>query len=172
MAQLPEHSPNPHDIRAILDGVDRPCIIVLDEYDRVDEEVCIAMADTIKTLSDRDARATLILVGVADNVDDLIKEHGSVDRSLIQIPMPRMSRLELVDVVTKGMAGLPELSLEDGLAERMAIISKGLPHFMHLLAKHSLIAGIEDSRREINRKDYEKALKTATEEKSQTLGQA
>ena len=54
----------------------------------------------------------------------------------------------------------------------MAIISKGLPHFMHLLAKHSLIAGIEDSRREINRKDYEKALKTATEEKSQTLGQA
>ena len=172
LAQLPEHNPNPEDIRAILATVDRPIIIVLDEYDRVEDEVSIAMADTIKTLSDRDADATLVLVGVADTVDELIREHASIDRALIQIPMPRMSRDELMDVVSKGMARLPQLSLEEGLSERMAVVSKGLPHFMHLLAKHSLMAGIDDGRREINKKDYEKALKVATEEKSQTLGHA
>lgn len=172
LAQLPEYSPNPEDIRSILASVDGPSIIVLDEYDRVGDEVSVAMADTIKTLSDRDVPATLVLVGVADAVEELIREHSSIDRALIQIPMPRMSRDELVDIVTKGMARLPELSLEDGLAERMAIISKGLPHFTHLLAKHSLMAAIDDGRLQINKKDYEKALKTATEEKSQSLGQA
>lgn len=172
LSQFPEHSPNSEDIRNILGRASNPSIIVIDEYDRVDEEVSIGMADAIKTLSDRDIQATLVLVGVADSVEQLIREHSSIDRALIQIPMPRMSREELVDIVTKGMGRLPELTLEDGLDQRMADISKGLPHFTHLLAKHSLISAIDDNRRVVSRKDYEKALKTATEEKSQTLGQA
>lgn len=172
LAQLPEHTPNPEDIRSILSKVSDPSIIVLDEYDRVEEEVCVAMADTIKTLSDRDVPATLVLVGVADSIDQLVMEHSSIDRALIQIPMPRMSHGELIDLVSKGMARLPELQLEDGLDQRMAVISKGLPHFTHLLAKHSLLSAIDDGRRHVNKKDYERALKTATEEKSQTLGQA
>jgi Cdc6-like AAA superfamily ATPase len=172
LAQLPAHSPNSEDIRAILDTVDHPCIIVLDEYDRVEDDVTSAMADTIKTLSDRDVDATLVLVGVADTVEELIREHASIDRALVQIPMPRMSKEELIDAVARGMARLPQLTLEDGIADRIAIISKGLPHFVHLLAKHSVLIAIDDGRQAVNSKDYEKALQIAIEEKSHTLGQA
>jgi hypothetical protein len=83
-----------------------------------------------------------------------------------------MSRDELIAIVTKGMTRLPELSIEEGLDRRMADISKGLPHFTHLLAKHSALSAINDGRRRILQKDYESALRTATEDKSQTLGQA
>jgi hypothetical protein len=129
------------------------------------------MSDTIKTLSDRDVPTTLVLVGVADSVEQLVHEHLSIDRALIQIPMPRMSREELIAIVTKGMARLSELTIEDGLAERMADISKGLPHFTHLLAKHSVLSAIDNGLRGVARRDYEKALKAATEDKSETLGQ-
>jgi hypothetical protein len=146
--------------------------VVIDEFDRVDAITASAMADTIKTLSDRDTDTTLVLVGVADSVEQLIHEHLSIDRALLQIPMPRMSRDELIAIVTKGMTRLPELIMEEGLDKRMADISKGLPHFTHLLAKHSALSAINDGRRRVVRRDYENALKTATEDKSQTLGNA
>ena len=165
-------TPNSEDIRQIFEQASNSSIVVIDEFDRVDEITAAAMSDTIKTLSDRDADTTLVLVGVADSVEQLIYEHLSIDRALIQIPMPRMSRDELIAIVTKGMTRLPELSIEEGLGKRMADISKGLPHFTHLLAKHSALSAINDGRRRIVRKDYESALKTATEDKSQTLGQA
>jgi len=165
-------TPNSEEIRQIFDQASNPSIVVIDEFDRVDEITAAAMSDTIKTLSDRGTDTTLVIVGVADKVEQLIHEHLSIDRALLQIPMPRMSRDELIAVVTKGMVRLPELSIQEGLARRMADISKGLPHFTHLLAKHSALSAINDGRRRIVRKDYENALKTATEDKSQTLGQA
>jgi hypothetical protein len=45
---------------------------------------------TIKTLSDNASsiKTTLILVGVADSVDELIGEHQSIERAIKQVPMP------------------------------------------------------------------------------------
>src|SRR5260370_22141703 len=142
-------APNSEDIRQIFTQVGSPTIVLIDEFDRVDETVGVAMSDTIKTLSDRGTDTTLVLVGVADSVEHLIAEHQSIDRALIQIPMPRMSQKELVAIVTKGMTRLPEMSIEPGLDNRMATISKGLPHFTHLLAKHSALSAINDGRRRI-----------------------
>jgi Cdc6-like AAA superfamily ATPase len=165
-------APNSEQIRQIFLQVGSHSIIVLDEFDRIDQTTSVAMSDTIKTLSDRAVDTTLVLVGVGDSVDQLIQEHKSIERALIQIPMPRMSQSELVAIVTKGMVRLPELKIEKGLDLRMANISKGLPHFTHLLAKHAALSAIHSDRSVITGKDYEIALKNATEEKSQTLGQA
>lgn len=162
--------PNSEDIRGIFAQVPVPSIVVLDEFDRIDSTTSSAMSDTIKTLSDHATDTTLVLVGVADSLDQLIEGHQSIDRALIQIPMERMSRTELMEIVSKGMGRLNEMSIEPGLDGRMADISKGLPHFTHLLAKHSALSAIGDLRRMITSKDYEQALKAATEEKSHTLG--
>ena len=42
-------------------------------------------ADLIKTLSDQLVRATVVLVGVADNVSDLVAEHESIEGALCGI---------------------------------------------------------------------------------------
>jgi hypothetical protein len=165
-------NPNSENVRHLFEKVDKPSIVVIDEFDRAEDLVSAAMSDTIKTLSDRDVPTTLVIVGVADSLENLILGHRSIERALIQVQMPRMSQDELTDIVTKGMARMPELTLELSLARRIAELCKGLPHFAHLLAKHSVLTAIDNGHRTIARQDYEKALKTATEEKTQTLGEA
>ncbi len=59
------------------------------------------MANTIKMLSDYSVNCTVVLVGVAENVNDLVGEHESIPRALEQIPMPRMSTGELREILEK-----------------------------------------------------------------------
>ena len=59
--------------RALREEEDRKLILIVDEFDRIqDPDIDIMFADTIKTLSDFSLDTTLILVGVADDIDDLI----------------------------------------------------------------------------------------------------
>jgi Cdc6-like AAA superfamily ATPase len=75
-------------------------LVVLDEFDRIeDESVTSLMADTIKALSDYSVNATVVIVGVAEDVAGLIKGHESIARSLIQVRMPRMSQDELAEII-------------------------------------------------------------------------
>ena len=85
--------PNSEIIRETFQLMDGPSIIIIDELDRVtDPKIQIALADTIKTLSDNSANTTLIMVGVADSIDQLIAEHQSIQRALVQVEMPRIPR--------------------------------------------------------------------------------
>src|SRR5262249_38888361 len=57
----------------------RPLAIFLDEFDRMSRAGDRALfTDTIKVLSDHAAQATLVLVGVADTIDELLREHRSI----------------------------------------------------------------------------------------------
>ena len=82
-------------------------IIVLDEFNEIgDETASQMMANTIKALSDDAVNCTLIVVGVGDSVDSLIKEHASISRCLEEIFMPRMSKQELEEVIDKRLGGV------------------------------------------------------------------
>jgi len=73
----------------------QPAIFILDEFDRVtDSAVKMAIADLIKNVSDNHALVTLVLVGVGGSIADLIGEHPSVARNLVQIEMPVMADVE------------------------------------------------------------------------------
>ena len=84
------------------------------------------IADTVKTLSDHAVSATVVLVGVADSVGELIEEHESVERALIQVHMPRMSYKEVEEIVTTGMNRL-SLSVDSHALRRICILAQGLP---------------------------------------------
>ena len=56
-------------------------IPIIDEFDRLaNAEATRAFTDTVKMLSDQSPKTTLILVGVAGTVEELIAEHQSVER--------------------------------------------------------------------------------------------
>ncbi|MEI9969612.1 MAG: ATP-binding protein [Terracidiphilus sp.] len=94
----------PDDIRFLLQQTGGSIVVIIDEYDRIpkDDTTSELLADTIKSLSDHAVDATLIIVGVADSIDDLIAEHKSIERALVQIQMPRMSEGELFSILEKG----------------------------------------------------------------------
>jgi Cdc6-like AAA superfamily ATPase len=155
---LPEN-PTPEDIKEALQQMDTPSIIIVDEFDRVsDDQTDVLLADTIKTLSDNSVNTTLILVGVADSVDQLISEHQSIERALVQIQMPRMSKAELIEAIDKGLrhAGM---SIEGSAKNRIAELSQGLPHFTHLLTRFAALTAAEDSRTNITQSDLSVAIR-------------
>lgn len=141
--------PNPDEVREILASLPSKRVMVLDEYDRVDDDASLSkMADTIKTLSDHAVDSKLVIVGVSDSIEALIGEHESVARAIQEVQMPRMSSLELMQVVTRGFHGAGMEIADDALI-RITKISEGLPTYAHLLALKSGHRAIDDDRTEV-----------------------
>ena len=166
--QLKGRDVTPDDVRAVLTAVGKDCvlIVIVDEFDRIADKTGTLFSDTIKTLSDQSVPATLVLVGVADTVETLIREHESVERALAQIRVPRMSRDELNEIIT---LGLPEVSMaiRDDARVRLVALSQGLPHYTHLVGLYAARNANRNNRPEIDRTDIQagvvEAVKNAQE---------
>lgn len=162
-------NPSPEDIRQLFDRMQCPIMVIIDEIDRIqDKGTTTAIADTIKTLSDHSTNVTLILVGVADSVDHLICEHRSIERALVQIPMPRMSSLELQEIIDKGLKKVG-MSATQQCSLRIARLSHGLPHYTHSLALHSAQASIDRGSLEVSSEDVTNAIETAIDHAQQSI---
>lgn len=152
---------SPEDIRYAIQQLDPPALIVIDELDRLeDDDALTLLADTIKTLSDHVVPSTVVLVGVARSLGDLIGEHESIVRNLAQIEMPRMSRKELAEIVVKGCEECA-LSAHPAAVERIVSLSEGLPHYTHLLSLHAGQHVVKDDRTEITMGDVNAAIPLA-----------
>lgn len=117
-------------------------IIVIDEMDKIkDRNTMSLMANTVKFLSDYSVNVTLILVGVADDVNDLISEHQSISRCLEQIMMPRMSIEERKEILEKTLPRLNMRIEPDGLF-KIVYLSRGLPSYVHALGQASALNAI------------------------------
>jgi len=145
-------------------------IIIFDEFDQLqDEGAKLLMATTIKDLSDEpSARATLIVVGVADSVGDLIANHESISRCLKQIPMHRMQPSELKQII---LARLPPLGMSiqpDALAYVVAL-SRGLPHYTHMFGQQAAKKALEARTLMIDTSHVEAAMPSCIEDTDQTV---
>lgn len=164
---LPEKV-TPDDVRHLLQNV-KKTIIILDELDRIiDKSVKTQLADTIKNLSDHSIPTTIVMVGVADSVDALISEHISIQRNLIQIPMPAMSIDELEEVITKG-AEITGLTIESKSKRRIALLSQGIPHYAHLLCLHAFTAAVDRDAKNVTQADVKKAIETSISKAMQSV---
>jgi Cdc6-like AAA superfamily ATPase len=147
-------------------------VIVLDEFDRISAGPTRALlADTIKMLSDHSIPVTLLIVGVADTVDQLIQDHQSVERALAQVPMPRMSATELREILDKGLSELA-MEMKDEVKGQIADLSRGLPHYTHLLAKNAARAALDSGSKEIRLGHLSKAIERSVAEAQQSVKSA
>jgi Cdc6-like AAA superfamily ATPase len=144
-------------------------IIILDEFDKLpDKIVQNLVANTIKNLSDRSSRTTVIIVGVADSVSDLIEEHESIVRCLRQIPMQRMNPGELKEIVEKRLPALGMKIRPDALAYIVSL-SRGLPHYTHLFGQQAAKKTLEHKELTVDIKYVEAAMSACIQETAQTI---
>lgn len=144
-------------------------VIILDEFDRIeDERVKSQFADTIKALSDYSVPATLVIVGVADSVTDLISHHESIERSLVQIPMPRMPRAEMEEILNKAIARLG-MVMEQEARTRITTLARGLPHYVHLVGLYSARHAIGAERNYILSLDVDAAIEISIANAQQSI---
>ncbi len=158
----------PSDVVSALQR-ERKLILIVDEFDRIeDPDVDAMFADTIKALSDFDVDTTLVILGVADDVDDLIYEHESIDRCLLQLHLPRMPFEELKDIVTLGFEAVG-MQIGEDAASDICTVSLGLPHYTHALSLNSGRAAIDRSNAGVDSRDVQRAIDLLTRESQQTM---
>jgi Cdc6-like AAA superfamily ATPase len=69
----------PGEVSDVLGTVQSRAVFVLDEFDRISEDVAKAhMADLIKAVSDNARSVTVVIVGVGTSISELIGEHPSI----------------------------------------------------------------------------------------------
>jgi Cdc6-like AAA superfamily ATPase len=164
----------PDEVRRVLAQLSQGVIliVVFDEFDRINDQVVTAtMADTIKMLSDYSVSATILLIGVADSVDDLIKEHQSTERALVQVPMPRMSDEEVREIISKGLNRL-KMTIEADALDHMVSLSQGIPYITHLIALHTARAAALDERTSINSEHLSLGIERALDQWQQSIKSA
>lgn len=161
----------PTDTFFLLDrlGDAAPLVIVVDEFDRVgDWSIRSNMANLIKLLSDERSPVTLIVVGVGDDIASLVAEHTSIDRNLKQIPMPRLEENELEEILTAGFSAA-ELDWESDVLRDIARVSRGLPHYVHLMGRHIGEIALSYGRDGVEESDWSEALRVSVGDAQETV---
>jgi len=170
--QIIERSPlDADEIGIILSnfGNNDPAVLIFDEFDRMeDKAVRELMSETIKQLSNDPTNATIIIVGVAQAVTELIAEHLSISRALVQIQMPRMDMDELREIVTSRLRRTP-LKISDDALWRIVFLSSGLPFYSHALGQSAALIAIERQTLTITENHVDASIPNSFTDLDQTL---
>jgi Archaeal ATPase. len=136
--------------------------VILDEIETLSAEHRSHLAHLIKQIGDQDFKLKLILVGIGDNVQELIGEHGSVPRYIEEVRVPPLCPQDLIDIV-KNAANSVEVDIRDEIYYRIAVIGDGYPHFAHLLGKMMLSEAIKENLDSVSSEIYQRGLRRAVE---------
>ncbi len=160
---------SPDDIRYHIARLPIQVVVVIDEFDRLaGTRATRQMADCIKTFSDNALRATIMLVGVADDIDELVAEHASVERALVQVRMPRMTHDELAEIITKSCFATG-MTFTDGASAQCIGFAQGLPHYTHLLSLFAAELALDDGALEVTEAHVSASIQTALDRAQQSI---
>lgn len=144
-------------------------IIVIDEYQQFkDDQGAAYLSETIKSVSDDGINATIIVVGVGDNVAELVRGHQSITRCSEEIMMPRMNSDEMQRLLNIRVAQLG-MKLEPDARWKIIGLAKGLPSFAHALGKSSVQAAIERRSMTVVEADVDKGINVTVASSKQSL---
>ena len=124
-------------ISSLLTEFSRPTLLIFDEFDTViDDSTKSQFADLIKDLSDNNPLVTILIVGIGDNIIQLIGKHPSVARCLGQIHLPRMSKREIGSVIDNGVKILG-MNVDGDVKNTIIKLSQGFPYYTHLIMEYT-----------------------------------
>ena len=125
-------------------------LVIIDDFERISTAKERAQfADLVKKLSDNESRTTLMIVGIAENVDELLGAHESAQRNLVEIRVERLGNAEIREIINVGMDILG-VQIGADEAEQIVEFSARFPYYTHLLCEgsvRSLLDRIEAGKR-------------------------
>jgi hypothetical protein len=156
-------------ILTVLEFLTTPVLFIFDEFDSVrDEKTRVRFADTIKALSDNAPHVTLLMVGIAQSVNELVGNHPSNERCIRQIKLPRMSADELTQIIDNGLGKLA-MTIEPFVKLNIVEFSYGFPHYTHLLTKCAAEGALNSGSTEIQANHFNLAIDSAITDASESI---
>ncbi|WFC62636.1 hypothetical protein EWH21_13215 [Pseudomonas sp. REST10] len=142
-------------------------LIVIDEFDQIANPA--GFASYIKALATNCPGVKFCLVGVAKDIQGLMKEHESTDRlfsgSIVALePMTGDELRGIIDnaerVINKAIA------FEEDARQSMVDLAQGHPYMIHLIGKFCLRSAFREGRDKINAEDVRRTLSDIAERRS------
>jgi len=148
-------------------------IIIIDEFDKfTDIPSKKLMSHAIKAISDdRTSNATMVVVGVAEDVGTLIEEHASISRNITEILMPRMSAQEMDEIIDQRYPKV-EITISQEARESIIGLARGLPEYVHFLARDAAKAALRQRRLNVERADVAVAIRNMMEGSDQSSAES
>jgi hypothetical protein len=143
-------------------------VVVLDELEELDNKDRSDLAYLIKQIGDQEFKLKFILVGVAENVHELIGAHESVPRYLKEIALKPLIAQDLMDIVTDAARAV-EVDVPQDTLYRIAIIGNGFPHFSHLIGKAILVEAVLADKSNVDSGVYKAGITSAVADSYEEL---
>jgi len=113
-------------------------IAVVDEFDAIrDVRERQRFGDLLKRIGDRGIEFKFILSGIGASLHDLLGGHLSSIRQLQTVELDRLSWDARWEIIEDAAAGVG-VTIDHDLCVRIAAISNGFPHYVHLLTEKLL----------------------------------
>ncbi|NUB06096.1 AAA family ATPase [Azospirillum sp. Vi22] len=143
-AILPADRLDGNSLRRILPKSDNLCI-VLDELDRVqDDSVVPLLSELSKNLSTYQSNIKLVLIGVAKNVQQLLRGHQSNFRNLREVSLGPMTAEDVEEIVSRGSAVLG-ISFSRLVIDQIVELSDKYPYYVHLIATEAARSALNEN---------------------------
>jgi hypothetical protein len=119
-------------------------VIVIDEFERLKDDGERALfADLIKQVGDQALPFKLMYCGVASSLGELLHTHHSCYRYLVNVELERLPPAPRYEIINDA-ANAVGVRIESSSQFRIATISDGFPHYIHLITEKLLWGIFED----------------------------
>ncbi len=157
------------EVEQILLGINGNMLFIFDEFDMIkSKKVKSQMADIIKLFSDNLPHVTVLIVGIAESVDELIGEHPSIERCMKQIELPLMSDEEAKDMILRNLSYL-KMKINNDILLKIIDMASGFPNYLHLICKYAAKAAVCEKSVQISGKHFDEAVIKSIENSDYTI---
>lgn len=136
-------------------------LFVIDEFDQIRDPS--GFAGFLKSMATNAPSVKFCLVGVAQDIQNLMKEHASADRLFAGsiITLPGMSESELTEIVDIAEATVDgAITFTHGAKHSIAQLAQGHPYMVHLIGRYALREAFKQGAKEIGEEAVLQALKS------------
>lgn len=138
-----------HDVETVFTNVVRAIVeaevtkngllFIIDEFDQIQDKT--GFASFLKALATNVPGVKFCIVGVAHDIQELMKEHASTDRLFAGgiIKLPAMGKYELTEIIRGAENSIDNfIRFDDNATDKVIALAQGHPYMVHLIGKYAL----------------------------------
>ncbi|MFT8247074.1 AAA family ATPase [Roseomonas sp. BN140053] len=158
-AALPSGPLRPRDVLTLPSRLALTRLVcMVDEFDRVEDVgTRVQLADTIKQLSDRDVPLLFVIVGVSENLDQILGQHPSIQRNVLGVHLPLFSDGEIAQLIVRGGRESGYVFSPAAVA-RVTVLARGIPYMAQLLGLRLTQAAAARGDTNVSEEDFDAAV--------------
>jgi hypothetical protein len=164
-AALPAGPLRPRDVVALPSHLTcRGLICVVDEFDRIEDTAArTLLADSIKQLSDQGVPLAFMIVGVSENLEQILGQHPSIQRALVSVDLRLLPDTEVGDLIVRGGYDMG-LTFAPSVIARVVDQARGMPYVAQLMGLRLAQAAAAEGKKFLDDADFDAVVMHMIEE--------